>query len=121
MLKCSPPGRNLYLSLSLSGSRGDSIPRKALEAYCDIAEALCKAYGKKPFPGTELANLFLQEMNVIREETRAAHIKAMINLGYLVQEAGDTYRLGRWALDSATKHGAIVPAFKNAKELRRRH
>lgn len=71
-----------------------------LEAYQEIIGILKLAHKDKPFGRHELDNLFLQELDVIREGTQAAHIKTMISLGLIEQATMGTayqeakYRVG---------------------------
>ena len=120
MPKYSPP-RRVYLSLSLSGSRGDSIPRNTLEAYGAIAKALYEAHGKKPFRVSEVTDLLMREMNVLLERTAATHVERLVGLGYLVRVNGTTFRLARWIVESALRQRPVVKPLKKAKEMRRRH
>lgn len=90
----------LSISLALSVSRGDHIPRHTIEAYGDIAELLYNAHGEKAFRRVEVDNLLFQELDILREQTRATHVRTMLTLKYLVLDAlgtayhDSTYRLG---------------------------
>lgn len=119
--------KSISVSVSLCGPRGDPIPRKTLEAYSDIAETLFKAHGIKPFRRAEVDSLLLQELDILREETKAAHIRTMISLKYLVLvELGtayqdSTYRLGDHALQlMRTTHARLVPLPKARRGRPRR-
>lgn len=95
-----------YLSLSISLT-GDGVPRNTLEAYGDIVATIYLAHQEKPFPRSELMNLFFQEMNILLEDTRTAHLKTMITLEYVVLHSQGTaykqtmYRLGPRGVETA--------------------
>jgi len=88
------------------------MPRNTLEAYGDIVATLYLAHNGKPFPRSELMNLFLQEMNIFHDSTGAAHLKTMITLDYIgLSNVGTaykqtTYHLGPKGLAIAKKVSA---------------
>jgi hypothetical protein len=75
------------------------MPRNTLKAYGDIVRTLFEIHKEKAFPRSDLMNQFLQEMNIILEETRISHLKTMISLDYiLLASPGSAYKQASYVL-----------------------
>ena len=86
----------------------DAVSHNILEGYQSIITLLKMEHKDKPFNRTELMDLFLQELDVLREETQGVHIKTMMRLGFIILVSPGTayqdakYRLGPKAFEGAT-------------------
>ena len=75
------------------------MPRNTLEAYGDIIHTLYLVHDEKPFGRSELMNQFLQELNILQDETRIAHLKTMVSLGYIeIVSPGSAYKQATYKL-----------------------
>jgi hypothetical protein len=80
-----------------------------LDAYGEIVRILHLTHGEKAFSRSELMNLYLQELNVFREDTQVAHLKTMAGMEYiLLVSPGSaykqaTYKLGPKGLEMAKR------------------
>ena len=85
------------------------MPRNTIEAYGDIVHALFIGHQEGAFPRSELMDQFLIELNVLQEETRIAHLKGMLGLGFIIRvNMGNaykqaTYKLGPKGLEVAKR------------------
>lgn len=70
-----------------------------LDAYGEIVHFLYIVHEGRSFGRAELMNLYLQELNVFREDTRIAHLKTMISMEYVILvSAGSAYQQASYKL-----------------------